>query len=108
MAWKKKKCETSFSFCSPPISGRTLSDAAKKRSISLLASGAETDVRVSNAISVMKCKGAGSSELLNKAIFHSSNIPFFSPTRLFILSNPGSEQTGEEVIVWIYFFCADR
>lgn len=101
MAWKKKKCETSFSFCMPPILGHTLSDAARKRSISLLASGAETDVRVSNAISVMKCKGAGSSELLIEAIFHSSNIPLFSPTRLFILSNPGSEQTGEEVIVWI-------
>lgn len=41
---KKKKCENSFSFCTPPISGRALSDAAKKRSISLLASGAETDV----------------------------------------------------------------
>lgn len=55
----------------------------KKGSVSLSASGAKTDVQVSSAISLMKCKGAGIYELLNKTIFHSSNIPFLAPHKVF-------------------------
>lgn len=61
---------------------------------SLSASGARTDAQVSNVLSVMKCKGPDSYELLNHSIcsFLSSVIPFFSPAGRFIVSNPGSVQ----------------
>lgn len=90
----------------PDFFFRAAGAALKKGSVSLSASGAETDVQVSSAISVMKCKGTGSYELLNKTIFHSSNIPFFSPLQgyLFFAALAESRQAAERHGGYCYSF----
>lgn len=79
----------------------------EKKGESPLAPGTKTDVQVSSAIPVMKCKGADSHELLNKTIFHSSNIPFFfSPEHgyLFFPVLAESRQAAEQHGGYCYSF----